>query len=158
MSRPGVHCYGTASREEISQETGQTEGSPQKSPQSGFSRGCQGVRKARKSMKIIGSSGRTRKHLATYFQQHAEQRMTPKRHNKPPKTDNRSAFRAREHGRAQTERSFLRTARSCTPFALYSRGCRRDHPTCRIPARTEKGSTYASYLIVYLKRMDRLTM
>jgi len=33
---------------------------PQKSPQSGISRGCQGVRKARKSMKIIGSSGRTR--------------------------------------------------------------------------------------------------
>jgi len=35
-------------------------GYPQKSPQSAFSRGCQGVRKARKSMKIIGSSGRTR--------------------------------------------------------------------------------------------------
>jgi hypothetical protein len=35
-------------------------GYPQKSPQSSFSRGCQGVRKARKSMKIIGSSGRTR--------------------------------------------------------------------------------------------------
>jgi integrase len=35
-------------------------GYPQKSPQSEFSRGCQGVRKACKSMKIIGSSGRTR--------------------------------------------------------------------------------------------------
>jgi len=35
-------------------------GYPQKSPQSSISRGCQGVRKARKSMKIIGSSGRTR--------------------------------------------------------------------------------------------------
>jgi integrase len=35
-------------------------GYPQKSPQSPILRGCQGVRKARKSMKIIGSSGRTR--------------------------------------------------------------------------------------------------
>ena len=35
-------------------------GYPQKSPQSGISEGHRGVRKARKSMKIIGSSGRTR--------------------------------------------------------------------------------------------------
>ncbi len=35
-------------------------GYPQKSPQSSVSKGCQGVRKVRKPMKIIGSSGRTR--------------------------------------------------------------------------------------------------
>ena len=54
-----------------------------------------------------------RKHVLTYFQQHARQRMTIKSRRNHAYTDNRSAFRAREHGRAQTECGFLGTARSC---------------------------------------------
>ena len=50
---------------------------PQMSPQLAISEVHRGVRKARKSKILIGSSGRTRINNQTYFQQHAGQRMTP---------------------------------------------------------------------------------